>query len=283
VDARKLDFVMAHEIILRNLTAHDIPAAFELSREAGWNQSPNDWRTLIELAPQTCLGIEIDEQLVSTATLMCYGKQLAWIGMVLTRSSHRGRGFAKRLLTETIQLADEHGIVTIKLDATDQGQPLYEKLGFRGEQVVERWERAASCWSEENSATSNSSADANFDSDIHAFGADRSTLLKKLAEISEVFVRGHAFLFSRPGRTHFYLGPCVADSNEEVRELVRIAINAHGKSNFYWDIPAANTNVVSLAHELGFVPKRRLFRMVRGQDLHGEEASVYGLAGFEYG
>ena len=33
------------------------------------------------------------------------------------------------------------GIETMKLDATDQGQPLYEKFGFQTEQEIERWSR----------------------------------------------------------------------------------------------------------------------------------------------
>jgi len=52
---------------------------------------------LLELAPQTCFGIEQDRRLVSTATLVCYGRRLAWIGMVLTHPEYRGRGFAHAL------------------------------------------------------------------------------------------------------------------------------------------------------------------------------------------
>ena len=77
--------------ILRNLVASDIPAAIGLSEEAGWNQTSEDWRMLIDLAPQGCLAIEADGQLAATTTLLCYGRRLAWIGMVLTRVSKRGR------------------------------------------------------------------------------------------------------------------------------------------------------------------------------------------------
>ena len=135
---------MSATTISRKLRASDIPAAMQLSAEAGWNQTAQDWRLLIELSPEGCLGIEVDGDLATTTTLLCYGKQLAWIGMVLTRGAYRGRGFARRLLTDALALADEMSIETMKLDATDQGQPLYEKLGFRCEQPVERWVRPAS-------------------------------------------------------------------------------------------------------------------------------------------
>ena len=163
--------------ILRRLRASDIPAALQLSAEAGWNQTAEDWRMLIDLAPEGCLAIQFDGELASTATLFCYGRRLAWIGMVLTGIAYRGRGFARRLLTETLALADQMQIATVKLDATDQGQPLYEKLGFRSEQPVERWARPSSA----DVPTPALSSDATYSkawqaADHHAFGLDLSLI-----------------------------------------------------------------------------------------------------------
>ena len=74
--------------ILRRLVASDIPAAAELSEQAGWNQTPDDWRMLIDLAPEGCLAIEVGGELAATTTLLGYGRRLAWIGMVLTKTSY---------------------------------------------------------------------------------------------------------------------------------------------------------------------------------------------------
>ena len=89
--------------ILRRLAASDVPAALELSEQAGWNQTADDWRMLIDLAPEGCLAIEVEGKLAATTTLLCYGRRLAWIGMVLTKKSYRGRGFARRLLTQALE------------------------------------------------------------------------------------------------------------------------------------------------------------------------------------
>src|ERR1700735_5353962 len=126
---------------LRRLSAEDIAAAAQLSAQAGWNQTEDDWRTLLELSPQGCLAIEVDGHLAATTTLLCYGRRLAWIGMVLTKAEYQRRGFARRLLAHALENGDTMGIATIKLDATDQGEPLYESLGFRSEQEIERWSR----------------------------------------------------------------------------------------------------------------------------------------------
>ena len=135
---------------------------------------------LIELSPQGCIAIEVDGEVVSTATLTCYGTKLAWIGMVLTRIKYRGRGFAMRLLKECLRLADELGVESVKLDATNLGQPLYEKLGFRPEQSVERWWRAGREDAIAPSAPPPSSNEWQ-SADRSAFGVDRSALLAKLA------------------------------------------------------------------------------------------------------
>ena len=171
---------MSNDPILRKLTTADISGALALSTEAGWNQTADDWRMLIELSPQGCIAIEVEGEVVSTATLTCYGTKLAWIGMVLTRIKYRGRGFAMRLLKECLGLADELGIESVKLDATNLGQPLYEKLGFRAEQAVERWWRAGREDAMPPSVPPPSSNDWQ-SADQNAFGVDRSALLAKLA------------------------------------------------------------------------------------------------------
>ena len=270
--------------ILRNLTASDIPDALQLSAEAGWNQTSDDWNLLIDLFPEGCFGIEVEGDLVSTATLFSYGRQLAWIGMVLTHSPFRGRGFAKRLLLETLRLADQLGIESVKLDATDQGQPLYEKLGFRAEQPVERWER------EHESLKSNAETMATdtlpqdlLNEDATVFGVNRSALLRSLVQRSSPSVFGTSYALNRPGRTRHYLGPCVADSPDAARSVIENTLARADAKAWYWDLLPANANATSLARDLGFAPKRHLLRMVRGNDLRGNEGAIYALAGFELG
>ena len=73
---------------LRLMTTDDLAAATEISTAAGWNQTLEDWQMLMALEPHSCLAIEADGQLVSTTTLLCYSRRLAWIGMVLTNAIH---------------------------------------------------------------------------------------------------------------------------------------------------------------------------------------------------
>ncbi|HST12292.1 MAG TPA: GNAT family N-acetyltransferase, partial [Terriglobales bacterium] len=266
--------------ILRKLTPADIPAALTLSSEAGWNQTAEDWQTLVELSPHGCLAIEVDGEVASTATLTCYGQRLAWIGMVLTRIKYRGRGFAMRLLNETLRLADDWEIESVKLDATDLGQPLYEKLGFHAEQPVERW------WREGNSASDESRTSPDFPgqnwhaADRAAFGADRSDLLAKLAQRKAPLAEKNAFLLTRPGRTISYLGPCISDNPATALHLLHSVLQSASPGGWFWDLLLANQPAVTIAQELGFTPKRHLLRMVRGKDLRGYEQNIYALAGF---
>jgi GNAT superfamily N-acetyltransferase len=269
--------------ILRKLQAPDVPAALQLSTEAGWNQTSEDWHMLIELAPEGCLAIEIDGEVASTATLLCYGRRLAWIGMVLTRIAYRGRGFARRLLTEALTIADHKQIETVKLDATDQGKPLYEKLGFRSEQPVERWERPGSALVPSVGLTCNATPSKAWQADQHAFGLDRSELLESLARRHAPLSVSCSYLLTRPGRLTTYLGPCVAETPQCARTLIGRALETASTGGWSWDLFPANANAVALAQDFAFTPKRHLLRMVCGKDLRGHVEAIYAIAGFELG
>jgi GNAT superfamily N-acetyltransferase len=272
--------IESKEEILRPLHVDDVSAAFQLSAQAGWNQTEEDWHTLLDLAPETCFGIEIRGELASTTTLICYGRCLGWIGMVLTKSEFQRRGLARKLLHHTLNLADKIGIQTLKLDATDQGQPLYTQCGFRGEHEIERWSGSglqggpfipvrpsSRAWQEE---------------DPKYFAADRLPLLERLARRSSPLLQGRAYLFARPGRVRAYLGPCVSDNPGDARTLISACTeNAGGK--WVWDLFPSNQEAVGIASDLGFTPQRHLLRMARGKELTQNIDATYAIAGFELG
>ncbi len=274
---------------LRLIKASDFAAALELSRAAGWNQTPEDWRMLLEVAPDRCLGIEAEGRLVATTTLLCYQQRLAWIGMVLTHPDYRGRGFARRLIAAALDRADSLGVETVKLDATEQGRPLYEGFGFRAEQPVERWSRSAlpKLQAPETrpaeSKNPSSLSQALRELDTQAFVADRSIMLQELAQRSSLHSSPNAFLFARAGRATEYLGPCVAADPAAARAIITGTINSSAHTGWSWDLLPANKDAVTLASELGFTRQRCLTRMVRGKPLHGRDEMVYAIAGFELG
>jgi len=266
---------------LRNLNNNDLAAALELSTLAGWNQTADDWRMLLELAPDGCFGMEVGGHVVVSATLVCYGDRLGWIGMVLTHPEFRHQGFAKQLFEHVLAIADSLGVKTFKLDATDQGQHLYESYGFKSEQAIERWFRPGSLDREISEPSVEFTKLHQLDRE--AFGADRSKLLEKLARRGRCCSDSAAYAFSRPGRSFSYLGPCLAESAEAARQVLEMAIGIPEAGGWFWDLLPANRNAVAVASEMGFAPQRRLMRMFRGEELSGNDQLVYAIAGFELG
>ena len=267
---------------LRLLTSADVPAALQLSSLAGWNQTAEDWLCLLELAPDGCFGIQIGDTLAATTTLFCYGKTLAWTGMVLTHPNFRRQGLATRLLKHVLALADERRIATVKLDATEMGEPLYRNFGFLPEQRIERWSRPAnsSVPSSSDRCSYNFASWTNHDSD--AFGVDRSCLLRALLKRGECYSASSGYLLTRAGKNNSYLGPCIAEDARSARHLVEMALQSVPEKGWCWDI-LQSSGAFALATELGFAPQRRLLRMARGKQLRGKEELIYATAGFEFG
>jgi len=265
---------------IRMLTVDDVSGALQLSTLAGWNQTAQDWRLLLDLSPDGCFAVEASGRVVATASLLCYGNRLGWVGMVLTHPEYRHRGFAKRLFVRVLDDADNRGIKTLKLDATDQGQPIYERYGFKAEQQVERWFRPGG-------DKKRSSACSDFsdwrDLDTIAFGADRTQVLAKLQQEGKLFTNPDAYLLTRPGRIAAYLGPCVAKSRDAARDVLVQAISDSDASGIFWDLLPSNQDALELAGELGFSPQRHLVRMFRGDKLRGRDELIYAIAGFELG
>lgn len=273
----------------------DIPSATEMSIAANWNQTVEDWHNILKLSPQGCHYLEDHGKIVSTATLLPYGSRLAWVGMVLTRPEYRRRGLARRLMEDLIEMADQDGIGTLKLDATDDGRPLYENLGFIVETTVERWARkGVSSTSMDCKDASRRSllSDELLSMDAEAFGASRRDLLNLLRLSGRCDATSEGYAMSRAGRQAKYFGPCVATSCTAAEKLIGVHLQ-HGCvdatqqavqiCDWFWDLLPENSAAVRCAEELGFMRQRTLWRMRRGEPIANNDAMVYAIAGFELG
>ena len=270
---------------IRKLGESDLAGAMALVRSAGWNQTEQDWRHILELEPEGALALEAEGRVACTATAVCYGRELAWIGMVLTLPECRGRGYARLLMGEALAWVERRGILWTKLDATDMGHHLYETLGFRDEQPVERWKREPA-GGDFRAPELSFGMDAELDR--QAFGADRARLLEFFRRFEAASVPGGGFAMGRPGNAAAYFGPCVCRRPEAARVLLEWFLARHSGEPVYWDILPWNCEAVRLAEEYGFEKQRVLMRMARPspgatRPIENNDALVFGLAGFEYG
>ena len=100
---------------LRLMTEGDLAAVDELRRLAGWNQTPEDWRRLLELEPQGCFLAELDNELAGTVTTTAYGQAVAWIGMMLVHPKHRRQGIATLMMRQAIEYLRRRAVRLIGL------------------------------------------------------------------------------------------------------------------------------------------------------------------------
>jgi GNAT superfamily N-acetyltransferase len=264
----------------------ELAAVTELSDEAGWNQTAEDWALMIRLG--RAFGVPgPDGRIVATALALPYPPRFGWISMVLVHGPYRRRGLATRLLERSVAELSERSLVPF-LDATPAGQAVYERLGFGAVSAVTRW-RGLGRGRAQRALPRLAAADlgALGKLDGAAFGADRSQVLADLLRRgSPVALRdpaGQGFLLSRAGRAATHVGPVVARETETALALLEGALDAIAGPALI-DVPDRESELAGLLRHRGFEPERPYIRMALGREsAFGDEALVRAIAGPELG
>jgi GNAT superfamily N-acetyltransferase len=261
----------------------DIPLGLRLSRQAGWNQLEADWRRMRDLEPEGGLVAEWDSVPVGTTIAVTFGP-IAWIAMVLVDEAYRGRGVARRLMSTALEWLDERGVATVRLDATPLGQPVYERLGFRPQFELQRWDGTCRPIGTGSAIPRSADPKSALRIDADVTHTDRHKLLQRLFADDPTHLRSgeHGYGTWRRGALADFGGPCLADADTGpvlLRELLR---DRAGRRVFL-DIPRANPAAEELAHEHGLQPVRVLTRMVRGTEVHEDLARFWASSGPELG
>jgi GNAT superfamily N-acetyltransferase len=278
-------------LTLRRLTSKDIGLGMRLKGQAGWNQTPVDWRRFLELEPEGCFVGEWEGQSVATTTTCTFGP-VGWIAMVLVDESFRHRGIATRLVECALEYLDRRSVTTVRLDATKYGRPVYERIGFVAEHDLVRLQGIARSAEQDSSALPVGAQDLELlaELDRRATGTDRRRLLERLvAERPECACQtsdgqaasGYAFL--RPGDNATQLGPVVALTEETGRALGDWALSRCAGQPVFVDIPLENAPALEWAGAGGLVEQRRFTRMFRGEPVGEDVALLWASSGPEKG
>jgi GNAT superfamily N-acetyltransferase len=166
---------------------------------------------------------------VGFGSLAIYG-HVGWIGFMGTEPDVQGRGVGSAVMKRLLGMAAEAGLKTLKLDATNVGENLYSKFGFKKEYPARRFGIPGRCTRGTRRETHGGSVRIT-DSlpcwcsslDLRAFGDDRSNLirhsLKQGAKLLSAGRRGFGLLEGKK------LGPVVAMDTGAALDLVFWASN----------------------------------------------------------
>jgi len=280
------------------LTSYQAADGFLLSSEAGWNQTEDDWRLMIEAG--TAFGLRDSNQVViATALALPHGNQFAWISMVLVTAAFQRRGIASGLLALCIADIEDRGLVA-GLDATPDGRQVYLPLGFEDVYGLQRLYAAKLSASEVIDTADGitihplkaEDAVAVAAYDAPRFGGDRRTILEhlmtrqpgnswiaKVDDTKEVV----GFALGRDGRECGQVGPLVAQSDDLAIALASRALTAMS-GPVYIDVADRQIALNAWLAAQGFAPQRPFSRMYKGQTQPFDNPDcVFAIAGPELG
>ena len=260
--------------IIRPLTFEDLDECLRLSTAVGWNQTLDDWRMLLRLAPAGAFAARVDPFIVGTAIGIDYGA-FAWIAMMLVDPAYRGRGVGRRLLEAAMDAVPSRR--PIRLDATPLGRPLYQRYGFEDEAALSRYVVHGVTRTRPAPLTVQPLTDADLaivvEQDRETFGGSRGAVLdwafRRAPQYAYSLRSGHTdrgsihYCLGRQGRLFDQIGPVVAGDDQIAHALISEALDAAGDRRVIVDAFDSQRAFVSALRAAGFVVERPLVRMCR--------------------
>lgn len=279
------------------MTVADIPLGLRLARQAGWNQIEADWRRFLAMQPDGCFVGELGGAPVATTAAFIFGP-VAWIAMVLVDADSRRKGIATTLLKHALDFLDNHGVKTVRLDATAAGQPVYEKLGFAPEYPLTRYQGTASEVGRASPhdtprragtlALPSSIAEiAAFDHRMTATPRERmlARLFEESPDLTRILHRDgqlEGYVTGRRGANATLIGPCIATAWAGPT-LLGETLSLCSSQPVFLDIPQDNAPAIEIAEKHGLSIQRHFVRMCRGERIADHVEAIWASSGPEKG
>ena len=278
---------MTTDVLFRQAGPADLPALVALSQSMNWPHRLVDWSMLLDLGAgwvATHHG-----QTIGSVLYWHQGERHATIGLVIVAHAWQGRRIGFALMQHA--LASCPGRV-VMLHATQEGAPLYRRLGFEPAHMVRQHQRAhfsaPDPWPEAASdavhhaspgrlrAMTPSDHDSVIALYSQAAGMDKRHILAPFLPDSQgkVLMRSHTlagFSLLRPYGRGQHIGPIVAPDVDAARHLA--ACWMHSGTPMFLRVDASDDALSAWLHAAGLPqvdPVQCMWRPVDGQ--HDPEA-----------
>ncbi len=228
--------------ILAPMQDAHLDTAHALSQAEHWPHRREDWASVLALGRGT-VALQ-GSRLVGTTIWWSYGPRLAVYGMVMVDPAFRGRGIARRLMENAMAEAEPRTGVLV---ATDEGLPLYERLGFRGtDRIHQHRGQAPAIDRPPGIRTANGADDIAtvLALDGEASGGDRSAVIVALQRAGRLIVSdcdgtitGYAVI--RRFGLGQVIGPVVAHDRADAQALITAGLSDLTGSLVRIDVPEA--------------------------------------------
>lgn len=276
-------------LTLENLQPGDLGGVMALVSEAGWNQTPADWKLMCNIGDAIVLKDKA-AGVVASALALPYGSQFGWISMVLVSNKMRRKGLATFLLENRITWLRDKGLTPI-LDATEDGEKVYRNIGFKGDLTFTRWQGAGlhpQIKHDQVRRAASTDIDLICQFDAKSFSVDRTDLITDFMQrvnsvtfVNETVQNG--FVILRQGSKAAQLGPMIAPSTQDAIALIETALS-HCDGPVFFDLRDQHPEIAKHLVGRGFEKQRSFKRMSLGDfpDFARDE-HTFIVAGPEYG
>ncbi|MDA2381082.1 GNAT family N-acetyltransferase [Bacillus cereus] len=282
------------EMSVERLRQEKIEDIVALSSYIGWDYNREEIETVFNTGIVYGVWNE-QKELIASAAIILYGEALASIGMVIVHPDYKGRGIGKMITNSCVNSVSAQ--TPFMLIATDEGKPLYEKLGFRVVSYVSKYicnSYNANHKSAENEECmmvyKESDLEGIIKIDKGAFGTSRNEFLKQRIMQSEqcVVVKdmkenvvGYGISIQTPENK--IIGPVVAKNNAMAMRIVHNLARGHN-GKLRMDVPEGKNDFMKELEIAGFqkvntppiMMKNSNRLLKRNSELYSIAAQIFG-------
>ncbi len=264
----------------RRLTHADLDFIRDLQPE-GWPDITDDFRFYISQEFCYPTKVTVNNTIVGIGNAIVF-KNSAWLAHIIVRKDNRKSGIGSEIVENLLEYVRSRSADSVSLIATDLGEPVYKKAGFRVVSDYLSFKRDKG-WRDDGISQRIEPYEDKFAIDIlrldrEISGEARAPLITKYLAGSFVYADGNevrGFYLPRLGE-----GPVYAADADAGRELLTVKFLKADKAV----VAAENKRAIAFLEENGFVMtgiKGR--RMVFGKDVSWQPEKYFSRISGNYG